>query len=123
MTDLSRKLELKQLLASVLERAVSLLKVTSGELAIYNEDRKELEVVASYNLGVSLKGVHLKHGEGAMGRVAETLNHLIITDYPNWEGHSDKYTIVTVRSVIVVPLLIGNQLVGTLGAVLEFWVV
>ena len=67
MTDLSRKLELNHLLAAVLERAVSLLEVTGGELAIYHEDLKDLEVVASHNLGMNSGGVHLKHGEGAMG--------------------------------------------------------
>jgi signal transduction histidine kinase len=117
MTDLSRKLELNHLLASVLERAVSLLGVTGGELAIYHENSKELEVVASHNLGMSSRGVHLKHGEGAMGRVAETLEPLIIPDYQTWEYRSDKYTETIVRSVMVVPLLIGNQLVGALASV------
>jgi len=56
MTDLSRKLELNQLLASVLERAVSLLGVNGGELAIYHEDDEELEVVASHNLGMNSGG-------------------------------------------------------------------
>jgi len=117
MADLSRKLQLNQLLASVLERAVSLLGVTGGELAIYHNERKELEVVASHNLGMNSGGVHLRHGEGAMGRVADTLKPLVIPDYQIWEGRSDKYTETTVRSVMVVPLLIGNQLVGALAAV------
>ena len=117
MTDLSGKLELNHLLTSVLERAVFLLKVTGGELAIYHEESKELEVVASHNLGVNSKGVRLKHGEGAMGQVADTLGPVIITDYQTWEGRSDKYAKTTVRSVIMVPLLIGNQLVGALGGV------
>ncbi len=117
MTDLSRKLQLNQLLASVLERAVSLLGVTGGELAIYHNERKELEVVASHNLGMNSAGVYLRHGEGAMGMVADTLKPLIIPDYQTWEGRSDKYTETTVRSVMVVPLLTGNQLVGALAAV------
>ncbi len=117
MADLSRKLELKHLLASVLERAVFILGVTGGELAIYHEEKKELEVVASHNLGMNSGGVHLKHGEGAMGRVAHTGEPLIIPDYQVWDGRSDKYTLTIVRSVMVVPLLIGSQLVGTLAVV------
>jgi signal transduction histidine kinase/uncharacterized protein YigA (DUF484 family) len=117
MTDLSSKLELKQLLAAVLERAVSLLKVTGGELAIYHEELKKLEVVASHNLGMNSGGVYLRPGEGAMGRVAETLEPLIIPDYQVWDGRSDKYTKTTARGVMVVPLLIGNQLVGALASV------
>ena len=119
MRDLSGKLELTHLLASVLERAVTLLDLTGGELAIYHEEHKYLEVVASHNLGMNSIGVHLNHGEGAMGRVSETLKPLIITDYQNWDGRSDQYTKTTIQSVIVVPLLIGNQLVGVLGVYLE----
>ncbi len=117
MTDLSRKLELNHLLAAVLERAVSILNVFGGELAIYHEELKELEIVASNNLGMNSGGVHLKHGEGAMGRVAETKQALIIPDYQDWDGRSDKYTKTTVHSVMVVPLLVGEQLVGVLAVV------
>jgi len=52
-----------------------------------------------------------------MGRVADTLEPLVIPDYQIWESRSDKYTETTVRSVMVVPLLIGNQLVGALAGV------
>ena len=117
MTDLSKKLELNHLLASVLERAVSILKVFGGELAIYHEELKELEIVASHNLGMNSGGVHLKHGEGAMGKVAETKQALIIPDYQDWDGRSDKYTKTTVHSVMVVPLLIGDQLLGVVAVV------
>ncbi len=117
MTDLSRKLELNQLLAAVLERAVAILNVFGGELAIYHDHLKELEIVASNNLGMNSGGVHLKHGEGAMGRVAETKKALIIPDYQEWDGRSDKYTKTTVHSVMVVPLLVGEQLVGVLAVV------
>ncbi len=117
MSDLSRKLELNQLLSAVLERAVFILKVFGGELAIYHEEMRELEIVASHNLGMNSGGVHLKHGEGAMGKVAATKQSLVIPDYQTWDGRSDKYTKTTVHSVIVVPLLVGEQLVGVLAVV------
>ncbi|MDO8997013.1 MAG: GAF domain-containing protein [Sediminibacterium sp.] len=117
MTDLSSKLELNQLLAAVLERAVSILNVFGGELAIYHDHIKELEIVASNNLGMNSGGVHLKHGEGAMGRVAETKEALIIPDYQEWEGRSNKYTKTTVHSVMVVPLMVRDQLLGALAVV------
>ncbi len=117
MSDLSRKLELNQLLSSVLERAVFILKVFGGELAIYHDEMRELEIVASHNLGMNSGGVHLKHGEGAMGKVAVTKQSLVVPDYQTWEGRSDKYTKTTVHSVMVVPLLVGEQLVGVLAVV------
>ena len=47
MRDLAGELELSRVLQAVLERAVSLLGVTGGEVAIFDEERGELEVVAS----------------------------------------------------------------------------
>ena len=115
--DLSGELELSKLLQRVVERAVSLLGVTGGELAIYHEEARELEIVASHNIGSDSTGTRMTHGEGAMGRVAETHQRLIIPNYQEWEGRSDKYEETTARGVMVVPLLIGNRLVGTLASV------
>ena len=51
MADLSAQLELPTLLRGVLERAVALLHVSHGELAIYDVAAEELEIVASHNVG------------------------------------------------------------------------
>ena len=117
LTDLSSELELSRLLQAVLERAVGLLGVTGGELAIFSEDRAELEIVASHNIGSESIGTRMGLGEGAMGMVAETHEPLIIPDYRAWEGRSNKYEDTTARGVMVVPLLIGHRLVGTLASV------
>ncbi|MFW6205805.1 MAG: ATP-binding protein, partial [Gemmatimonadota bacterium] len=117
LSDLSGKLELSKLLQAVLERAVALLGVTGGELAIYDEDGEELEIVASHNIGGDSTGTRMAPGEGAMGRVAEMLEPLIIPNYQEWEGRSNKYEETTARGVMVVPLLIGDRLVGTLASV------
>jgi PAS domain S-box-containing protein len=115
--DLSGELELGRLLQRVVERAVELLGVTGGELAIYEEEQGELVIVASHHIGDDSTGTRMKPGEGAMGRVAETLEPLIIPNYQEWEGQSDKYEATTARGVMVVPLLIGQRLVGTLASV------
>jgi PAS domain S-box-containing protein len=117
MADLSSERELSKLLQAALERAVRLLAVTGGELAIYDEDREELVIVASHNIGVDSTGVRLKLGEGAMGMVAETHEPLIIPNYHEWSGKSPQYTDTPVRSVMAAPLLIGNRLVGAIASV------
>ncbi len=117
MADLSAELELSKLLQSTLQRAVTLLGVTGGELAIYDEAREALEVVASHNIGKDSTGTRLAPGEGAMGRVAQTHEPLIIPEYAEWLGRSGQYADVTVHSVMVAPLLVGNRLVGAIAAV------
>ena len=117
LADLSGELELGPLLRRVLERAVDLLAVTGGELAVFDEEADELVIVASHNIGSDSTGFRLPVGVGAMGRVAETREPLIIPNYQEWEGRSHKYDDTTARGVMVVPLLIGSRLVGTLASV------
>ncbi len=116
LADLSGQLELSRLLTAVLERATTLLGVTGGELAIYDEDTQELVIRAS-NLPVSAVGTRMRLGEGAMGRVAETHQPMIIPRYQEWEGRSDRYTESTIQSVMAAPLLIGKRLVGAIASV------
>jgi len=117
MKDLAGQLELSKVLHRVLERAVGLLDVTGGELATYDEARGDLVIVASHNMGTNALGNHIAMGDGAMGRVAETRQSLIIPRYQEWEGRSSQYTQSTVQSVMAAPLLIGTRLVGTIASV------
>ena len=117
MSDLSSELELSRVLQAVLERAVTLLGVTGGEVAIYEDRKQELVVVASQNIGKDSTGTRLKPGEGAMGAVAESLEPLIIPSYHEWLGQSEQYADVLVHSVMAAPLLIGRRLVGAIATV------
>ena len=117
MKDLSGELELAKVLQAVLERAVTLLGVTGGEVAIFSSERKELTVVASENIGKDSTGTRLKLGEGAMGTVARNMEPLIIPSYHEWSGQSAKYEDVVVHSVMAAPLLIGRRLVGAIATV------
>jgi PAS domain S-box-containing protein len=117
MADLSADLELPRVLQAVLNRAVALLGVTGGEVAIYEEGSQQLVVVASENIGKDSTGTRLSLGEGAMGHVARTREPLIIPSYHEWLGRSVQYADVTVRSVMAAPLLIGRRLVGAIATV------
>jgi PAS domain S-box-containing protein len=116
--DLSSELELGNLLQAVLDRAVGLLGVSGGELATFDPEANELEVMASHGVvdQVSI-GTRLKLGEGAMGYVAQTLEPLSISDYAAWSGRSVRYAGVEAHAALVLPLLIGRRLVGAL----NFW--
>ncbi len=117
LADLSGELELDKVLHAVLERAVSLLGVTGGELAVLDEATHELVVVASRNIGTDSTGTRMALGEGAMGHVAQSREPLIIPRYQEWEGRSDKYTQTVVQAVMAAPLMIGNRLVGAIASV------
>jgi PAS domain S-box-containing protein len=117
MADLSSDLELPRVLQAVLNRAVSLLGVTGGEVAIYDEQAQQLEVAASQNIGKDSTGTRLGLGEGAMGHVARAREPLIIPSYHEWLGKSVQYADVHVHSVMAAPLQIGKRLVGAIATV------
>jgi PAS domain S-box-containing protein len=116
ISDLSAQLELGSLLQAVLERAVELLRVSHGELAIYEAESEELVVAASHiTMGKrETTGTRMKIGEGAMGHVAQTLEPLVIPSYQEWTGRSEQYAKVDFHGVMVAPLLIGGRLVGAI---------
>jgi PAS domain S-box-containing protein len=117
MAALASDLELNRVLQAVLERAVGLLGVTGGEVAIFDEGSQELVVLASANIGKDSTGTRLGIGEGAMGHVAATHQPIIIPSYHEWLGQSAKYANVVVHSVMAAPLLIGRRLVGAIATV------
>jgi PAS domain S-box-containing protein len=117
MHDLSGELELSRVLHGVLERAVTLLKVTGGELATFDPARNDLEIVASHHMGTNAVGSRMALGEGAMGQVAQSHTSLIIPRYQEWAARSARYTQSTVQSVMAAPLLIGTRLVGVIASV------
>jgi signal transduction histidine kinase/CheY-like chemotaxis protein len=117
MRDLSRQLELSTVLNKVLERASALLGATGGELAIYHEAERELEIVANHAMGADAVGSRMRIGEGAMGRAAATGQPLVIPVYQEWEHRSISYTGDMVQSAMAAPLTIGDRLVGVIATV------
>jgi PAS domain S-box-containing protein len=114
ISDLSRELELPRLLEAVLARAVNLLGAAGGELATYDEARRELVIAANHNLPEDSRGTRQRLGEGAMGRVILSGEQMIIADYVTWAGRSRQYTRVEAHAVVVAPLLIGTRPVGAI---------
>jgi len=111
--------ELSRTLQATLERAVKLLGITGGELAIYDAAHEELVIAASHNVGTNTSGIRLRMGEGAMGTVAKTREPLIIPSYHDWMGRSPKYAHIAVKTVVAAPLLIGQRLVGAIAIIDE----
>ncbi len=114
ITDLSSELELSRLLHAVLARAVTLLGSAGGELAIHDEAKGDLVIAANHNMRESSIGTRLRLGEGAMGRVVQTGEQMIIPDYQAWAGRSGQYAAIDAHAVVVAPLLIGGRPVGAI---------
>ncbi len=115
MTEMLGELELPRLLSALMKRVIALLQADQGELALYDQITGMLETVISYNQGIDYAGTRQSLGEGAMGRVAQTRQPLIIEDYATWEGRNPRYaSIGQATTMLVAPLYSGALLLGAL---------
>ncbi len=112
--ELSRKLEVGDILHSVTERAVLLLDATSSGLYTFDPGEGELEMAASHNLPARHVGTRLKLGEGLAGQVAQSREPRWVDDYRTFAGRADEYALAGFRAVVAVPLLYGDDLLGVL---------
>jgi diguanylate cyclase (GGDEF)-like protein len=117
IADITSEIELPNLLRDILERAVTLMNATGGDLGIYNESDQNLLIVTSFNLGKDYTGTCQELGEGLMGQAALRLEPLILEDYQNWVGKSPQYREGAWKAAIAVPLQMGGKLLGTVGVV------
>ena len=117
IADITSEIELPNLLRDILERAVTLMGATGGDLGIYNESDQNLLIVTSFNLGKDYTGTCQELGEGLMGQAALRMESMILEDYQNWEGRSQQYKAGAWKAAIAVPLQMGGKLLGTVGVV------
>lgn len=112
--DITRQLDLPQLLRLVVERAAALSRTDGGGLYLFHPDRNELELVVSHNLGRDYTGLCLQVGEGLSGRVFLNAEPLAVQDYSNWEHRSSQYEGEGFGAVLAVPLKWGEKTIGVL---------
>ncbi len=113
--DLAVQQDLFSLLRTIVERSITLLKVPSGFIYLYDETTNDLVLTVEKGFAVA-PGVRLKMGEGMAGRVAQTRQTLIVDDYSTWEGRSPIYKDIPYHAVIEVPMVFGGAVDRGLGS-------
>ena len=111
ITDITSELDLTTLFQSIIDRAVGLLDSTGGNLALYDEKENTITIAVSRNMNKDYGNKNLKLGTGAIGKVIQTGEPLIIDDYRNWNGHLDSRPW---QSAIVVPLKARGRTLGSI---------
>jgi diguanylate cyclase (GGDEF)-like protein len=119
VADISAELELPRLLQAILQRAVKLLNATGGDLGLLDENRGEILILASHNMGKDYTGTRMQIGEGAMGQAVQNRRPVLVEDYARWENASPQYREGRWHAVLAVPFLIGKRIAGALGVVDE----
>lgn len=117
---LSSKLELGELLKTVLQLAARVVDAETASLLLLDEKTNELYFDVALGLGEDAAKVRLRLGQGIAGTVAETRTSEIINDVhqdKRWSPKMDEQTGFTTRSILAVPILLKGKLVGVVEAI------
>lgn len=124
LNDISRQLvategDFERLLELITSSAVDILNAEAGSLLLTVEDEsRDLEFKAAVGgTGHELIGTRLPAGYGLVGKVAETGKAVISNDTSkdaNWDGEVAKDGAFRTKSVLAVPLIGKDRVVGVL---------
>ncbi len=107
--------DMTELLKSIIEWAIELLRADAGEIYLWNPAREELSLSIGSGWIEPYAGVTLKIGEGIAGRIVKTNKPMIIEDYVKWKGRSKVFiNHPPFISVLGVPMLGRENLIGVL---------
>ncbi len=118
---ITSELDPDNLLPIFLDKISELIPAQNWSLLLYDKTSKELSFRVSNGLDIKkLKTTRLALGEGIAGSVAATKQPMVVPDVKFCEDFSDRVDRLTgfcTKSIIAVPLLVGNETVGVIEAV------
>ena len=113
--DLMGRLDLKELLETVIIRAGQLLGTSHGSIYLGEPRAKEIHLEVGVGLFRPMIGTILQSGESMPGRVWQTGQPLVVTDYKDWEGIATNFDYSQLRAGLGVPLRSEGEIVGVIG--------
>jgi signal transduction histidine kinase len=100
----------------ILRSAVQLFGKGSASLYTWDEEAGVLRLAENFDpAGRMPDDAVLRPGEGVIGRVFETREPLVVTDYQTWEGRTSVGQQTGLRACLAVPLLRSGRALGALG--------
>jgi len=124
LMEISRAIEsgkdLQNLLEFIMDQCLQVLRAEAGSILLMNEEGKELEFrVALGPKGKEVKPYRLDLGKGIAGWVAENGQSLLVPDAyidKRFDPSFDKKTGFTTKSILCVPLIYNNKIIGVVQA-------
>jgi signal transduction histidine kinase len=104
-----------ELLTSVVQWAVELMRADGGLIQLWDPDRAVLVQAVSCGICKIFDGATLRPGEGLGGKILQSGEPMIIRDYGSWEGRSTTYEPITpFAGSLAVPLRWQDRIIGIL---------
>jgi PAS domain S-box-containing protein len=111
--------DVDSVLENIAKHAGQMLDTEHVFIALVAPDQTHLEAKISLGALRTAADVQLKPGEGVAGIVWQTGQPLLVEDYDAWTSRSGTFAHNIIRSVIGVPLISGDRVMGVLGGGLD----
>jgi two-component system cell cycle sensor histidine kinase/response regulator CckA len=112
--EVASRLDLAQLLPTIVERAALLLHATGSGMYLYQPTSDTLEHVVAYGRSEEFIGHTLRRGEGVSGRVLDSGEPMTVDDYHHWPSRSPVFESQDVGAVLSVPVKWGERVLGVI---------
>lgn len=112
---LMERLEIDELLQSVVNRAAQLMETENGYIYLLDFMTQKLVMRIGTGLFAQSQGVAIEPGEGLGGLVWERGEPMLIENYSAWASKSPQFADKPLYATLAVPLMHGNEVVGVLG--------
>jgi diguanylate cyclase (GGDEF)-like protein len=114
---ISDALDLQTVLQRVVSLAIELVNADAGGMGLISEDGQSLDFSYFINLPETLGRENrvLQRGEGLAWHTLEEGQARLVSDYPAHPWARPVLVAAGVHSVIAVPIIVGNQPIGSLG--------
>jgi PAS domain S-box-containing protein len=109
------RLELADLLETIITRAGYLLGTEHGYLYLVDPGGETMEVRIATGVFTSYKGYHMQKGEGLAGKIWQHGEPIVVERYEDWTGRSSAFAKSIFGAVIGVPLKPNDEIIGVLG--------
>jgi PAS domain S-box-containing protein len=113
--DLMNRLELSDLLQTLVRRAGAMIGTQHGFIYLLDQDTNEMRVVVDTGMDANKLRITVKPGDGVAGLVWQTGQPLIVNNYQEWAGRLKRPVFEAVQAVAAAPLKSGSEIVGIIG--------
>jgi signal transduction histidine kinase/HAMP domain-containing protein len=108
------RLDLSDLLLTIIKHAGQLSGAEHGNIYLFNEAKNVLVLEVGRGIFYNWIGKQLELGVGLAGKVFQDGHPLVINDYDNWSGRSSAIQYKSIRSIMGVPLKSRHRVIGVI---------
>ncbi len=112
--SLMGRLEVTDLLQTIVTRAGALLGTENGFIYLLTPDQTQMEMRVGIGSQAQRVGLRIIPGQGLAGKIWASGQPLAVDDYRNWEGRRMDADMPAYRGMLGAPLKSGEQVIGVI---------